>query len=198
MQKKKKKMLVEICEKQTVFDHPILRIEKAKLKVDTFSGEQMEMTRYALDRPAVVAVLLYLTDVEKIVLVEQFRYSSLKTTSGWMLEIVAGMIDEGENSEQAAIRELLEETGYLVEKATKVMQYYPSVGMSNQLIMYYFVKAHSTAKKEHGGGLIQEGENIAVHYFSIDEAKNLLASGKLEDAKTIIALQHFFQNYKEK
>ena len=187
-----KKMCADILKRQKVFSEHFINVEKVDLEIDTFSGEKMTITRYALDRPLVVSVLLYLTDIEKIVLVEQFRYSSLRTKSGWVTEIVAGVVDPGEEPATAAKRELLEEAGYEVDDVTKVMQYYPSVGLSNQLILHYFAEATSLAKRKDGGGLQEEGEDIKVHLFSKDQAKKLLAEGGLEDAKTIIALQHFF------
>ena len=185
-------MCADILKRQKVFSEHFINVEKVDLEIDTFSGEKMTITRYALDRPLVVSVLLYLTDIEKIVLVEQFRYSSLRTKSGWVTEIVAGVVDPGEEPATAAKRELLEEAGYEVDDVTKVMQYYPSVGLSNQLILHYFAEATSLAKRKDGGGLQEEGEDIKVHLFSKEQAKKLLAEGGLEDAKTIIALQHFF------
>lgn len=190
----KGKMRADIIKRQNIFSDRFIQIEKVDLEIDTFTGKKMAITRYALDRPLVVSVLLYLTDVEKIVLVEQFRYSSLRTKSGWMTEVVAGLVDQGEAPAVAARRELFEETGYKVDDVSKIMQYYPSVGLSNQLIIHYFAKATSLAKQEDGGGLEEEGEDIKVHLFSKDQAEKLLAQGDLEDAKTIIALQHFLRN----
>lgn len=188
------KMRADIIKRQNIFSDRFIRIEKVDLEIDTFAGKKIAITRYALDRPLVVSVLLYLTDVEKIVLVEQFRYSSLRTKSGWMTEVVAGLVDQGEDPAVAARRELFEETGYKVDAVSRIMQYYPSVGLSNQLIIHYFAKATSLAKQEDGGGLEEEGEDIKVHLFSKDQAEKLLAQGELEDAKTIIALQYFLRN----
>ena len=107
-------MKYNVNNKQLIFDDSFLKIEKAELTIDTYDKGKMDITRYGLLRPRVVTALIYLTDTKQLVLVEQFRYSALRTTSGWICEIVAGLIDEGEDSQEAAKREILEETGYKI------------------------------------------------------------------------------------
>ena len=59
-----------------------------------------------------VAALLYRTDEDRVVLVRQFRYPAwLRDGPGWILEIVAGMLKEGEDPQEAMRREIREETG---------------------------------------------------------------------------------------
>ncbi len=170
-------------------------VEKATLRVETFAGNgnTMDVQRYEFKRPHVVAALVHLRDTQEIALVKQFRYSSREQTDGWILEVVAGLIEAGENAEQACVREVIEESGYRPERMVKLMSFYTSPGFSNQLTHLYVAQTLSTMKVEGaGGGLAAEGEDIETLLFSLDEAKALLSENKLVDAVTILALQNFF------
>ena len=70
------------------------------------------VSRLVLERGDSVAVLLYRPETRQIVLVNQFRYPTYEKGPGWIVETLAGVVDPGEDPEDAARREVLEESGY--------------------------------------------------------------------------------------
>ena len=98
------------------------------VRVDTVVTEKgRETTREIVDRPDTVSVVALDNDAN-ILLVRQYRYAISKYT----LEIPAGVIDPGETPEQAARRELREETGYDPNSLTRLYSYWPAIGYSTE------------------------------------------------------------------
>ena len=85
-----------------------------------------------------VATLLPYDPIKKeIILIQQFRAGVLsRYDENYLLEIVAGIVDEGENPEETAIRECFEETGCEVKKIHPIQSYFPAPGSSES---YYHI-----------------------------------------------------------
>jgi nudix-type nucleoside diphosphatase (YffH/AdpP family) len=95
-----------------------------------------------------------------------------------------------DNPEQCIIRESEEETGYLISKVKKVFETYMSPGSVTE-ILYFFVGEYTPEMKvSEGGGVATEHENIEVLEYPFDVAYDMIASGKIKDAKTIMLLQY--------
>ncbi len=140
-------------------------------------------------RTPAAAVLLYDDLEDKVVLVEQFRVGPMVANDyPWMLEVVAGIAEPGENPEEVAIREAEEEADCKITQLIPVSSYYPSPGACNEVIHLY---CGLTDSRGAGGihGLDHENEDIKVHVLSCDDALIMLDSGKINNATTIIALQ---------
>ena len=142
-----------------------------------------------LDRGDAVAVLLFRPDTQKVVLIRQFRFPASQKVDGWLLEVVAGMIDEGESPEEAAKRETMEESGYHVQSLEHISDFFPTPGGSNERIFLYYAEVTPSMRKADGGGLASEGEDIEVLEFTIEDVKTKLSRGEFNDAKTLIAVQ---------
>jgi ADP-ribose pyrophosphatase len=120
------------------------------------------------------AVILAIDDGH-VLLVEQFRVPLGQNC----LELPAGLIgDETENEaiEEAASRELEEETGYRPARIEVIGDFYSSPGMVSE--SFYFVKAHGLKKVGDGGGV--EGENITVHRVALDGLADFIAAKRAE------------------
>lgn len=163
-------------------------------------GWSNTISRELFNRHDAVGVLLYDPLLEKIALVEQVRVGVIGSDiakegnkSPWLLELVAGLIDKEELPEEVVARESLEEAGVRIQKLVKITEYYSSPGGSNE---YFYLFAGKTDLSVAGGvfGLEEEGEDIRVHLFSLDECWELLAQGKLLNAHTIIAVQWLKMN----
>jgi ADP-ribose pyrophosphatase len=145
-------------------------------------------------RPA-VGVLIHDPNQRTFVLIEQFRIGAIHDTlSPWQLEVVAGLIDDGESPEQAAIREAFEETGIHIAALKPLHQFYPSAGGCDE----HFTLYAATADLRGAGGIhgaMDEGENIRVHIVECDTISALLRSGRLVNAPVIIALQWLHTQY---
>jgi ADP-ribose pyrophosphatase len=92
--------------------------------------------RLVFERGDAIAVLLFDKQTRSVVTVEQFRLPALiarrrenpATSDGWITELVAGMIDEGESATQAVVRETFEETGYRIENPKPIGTFFSSPG----------------------------------------------------------------------
>jgi nudix-type nucleoside diphosphatase (YffH/AdpP family) len=147
--------------------------------------------REVYDRGNGAAILLYNSKKQTVILTRQFRLPTYLNgnKTGMMIEVCAGLLDE-DNPEQCIIRETEEETGYRLTTVDKVMETYMSPGAVTE-ILYLFTGAYDESMKvSEGGGVEHEQENIEVLEMTFDEAYNMIASGEIKDAKTIILLQH--------
>ncbi len=121
-------------------------------------------------------------------LVSQFRLSVQRDT----LELPAGKKNEGEDEQVTAIRELKEEVGLKAKNLTKIASILPTPGYSNEVIHIYYCDEF-----EAGESSLDEGEFLNVHKIKVEEAFSLLESGKIQDAKTVIALLYLRNKLKK-
>ena len=119
----------------------------------------------------------------KIAFVKQYRYAYGKE----VLEIPAGKLEAGEDPLNAAKRELKEETGVSAEKFEKIAEVYPSPGYTNEIIHVY--RAYPVSV---GEASPDPDEFLSVLWIGEEQAGKMLKNGEISDAKTIIALQHYF------
>lgn len=179
----------EILDKEIMYQG-FFRVEKYRLKHTLFGGGwSAEITRELFMRGSCVAVLLYDPDADKVVLIEQFRTGAvLNPEKSWLVEIVAGAIEEGEIAEEVAYRESLEEAGCEIEQLMVINEFYTTPGGSSEWITLFCGKVDST---QVGGihGLDHEDEDIWVRAVDFDEAYLMLENGEIESAIPIIAIQ---------
>lgn len=125
------------------------------------------------------AVLAAVTGEGKLVMVRQYR----KPAGRVMLEVPAGKIDPGESAEAAAKRELKEETGYTAGKIKFLMQFYPSVGYSEEILYLYLCTDLTPGETN-----FDENEAIDIEEYEINRLHKMVMDGDVQDAKTIIAI----------
>lgn len=132
------------------------------------------------------AVVVAITDENKIVMVRQFRYPFQE----WVLELPAGKLDEGEDPQNCASRELTEETGYRAENITKLGHIYTTPGFCNEILHIYLAE-----KLTPGAHAREEGEEgMEVFEFTIAEIKEKIRNGEIVDAKSISGIMMFLNN----
>lgn len=137
-----------------------------------------EVTREIFERGHAAVLLPFDPVRDEVVLVEQIRIAAYDTSaSPWLLEMVAGMIEEGESPEDVARREAVEEAGLNVGRIKPVLSYLASPGGTSERlsIMVGEVDA-TTAKGIHG--LADENEDIRVHVVSREQAYKWVEEGK--------------------
>ncbi|CQR25306.1 NTP pyrophosphohydrolase including oxidative damage repair enzymes [Streptococcus varani] len=129
--------------------------------------------------------VLAITPEDKIILVKQYR-KAIEATS---IEIPAGKLEVGEAGGEAAaaLRELEEETGYTSPKLTLLHDFYSAIGFCNERLRLYM--ADNLVKVENPRPQ-DEDEVIELMEVTLAEALDLIASGEICDAKTIMAIQH--------
>ena len=188
---------VELIEKQAAFSG-YFRIDRFRLRFPLYEGGMSrEVTREVLERGQVAAVLLVDPDRDAVVLIEQFRPGPYAAgEQPWLIETVAGVIEDTEGAAEMATREAREEANCEITDMLPVMRFFTSPGASTESVTLFCGRVDSSNA---GGvhGLEEEGEDIRVMVVSVDEALSLLTDGRIVNAKTIIALQWLASNYND-
>lgn len=147
--------------------------------------------REAYDRGNGAGILLYNTHKGTVVLTKQFRMPTYVNGNedGMMIEVCAGLLD-GDNPEDCIRKETEEETGYKIDNVQRVFETYMSPGSVTE-ILYLFIGAYEAKMKiSEGGGAEDETENIEVLELPFTKALEMIKSGEICDAKTILLLQY--------
>lgn len=164
-----------------------------------------ELKREVMCRGDAVAVLLYNLELQEILLVEQIRAGAVASIQNksmhsgqeaefqqaWLLEPVAGGIDDGESPENAVHREAMEEAGVSINNLEFIVEYYPSPAGCDERILLYAAEYDANTDIQYAG-LDHEHEDIKVVRLSFDEAKRKLRRHEFNVSTTIMTLQWFF------
>jgi len=167
------------------------KLNKVKYQYQLKSEVWQTQEREVYNRGNGAVILLYNKDKSTVILTRQFRLPTWfnGNDDGLMIEACAGMLDE-KDPEDCIRRETEEETGYSITDVKKIMEVYMSPGSVTE-ILYFFVASYSDAMKiSEGGGLDKEQENIEVLELSFSKAMQMIDSGEIKDAKTIMLLQY--------
>ncbi len=164
----------QILNSETAFKGKVLSVKKDEITLPNGKTAFREVVLRG-DATAVVPI-----DKDgNIILVRQYRHPALKE----LLEIPAGMLEEGEDPEICAIRELEEETSFKAEKLIHLTTMYPAVGFCTEKIYIYLAKDLTQGEFN-----LDEDEFISVEKYSLEEAINLIYSGDIIDSKTIVGI----------
>jgi ADP-ribose pyrophosphatase len=181
---------VKILNQDTVYNG-FFRMEKYHLQHTLFAGGWSgEITRELFVRNNCVAVILYDPNRDKVVLIEQFRVGAAQNpiNTPWLIEIVAGIIEDGETPEDVARRESIEEAGCEIIELIKINTFYLSPGGSSEKITLFcgFVNSENI-----GGihGLADENEDILVRAVPFSEAYEMVLTNQIDSAIPTIAIQ---------
>lgn len=153
-------------------------------------GKWQKQSREAYDRGNGAAILLYNKAEGTIILTRQFRYPAYSNGhDDLLIEVPAGLLDE--ESPDVRIRaEAEEETGYKVHHVRKIFEAFMSPGSVTEILHFFVAEYDSSSKVGEGGGLADEGEDIEVLEVKFKDALQMIESGKIKDAKTIMLLQY--------
>ncbi|ERK60289.1 hydrolase, NUDIX family [Gemella bergeri ATCC 700627] len=171
-------------EEKTVEVKKIFKGKVLDVEIHTVSLPNGETsTRELINHRGAVAILAVTKDNE-VILVEQYR----KAIDSVTLEIPAGKLEDGEvdNKKKSAVRELQEETGYVVteDRLEKICDVHVALGYSSELITIYYVDNLEYAGEQNP----DEDEFINLKKYPIDEAIKLLDDNVITDSKTMLAL----------
>lgn len=147
------------------------------------------------------AAVVPLTADGEVIMIRQFRYPTAgshpvftkdgsiaagaveQTGSGYLWEIPAGVLDEGEKPEKCAEREVEEETGYRAGKLTWLGKIHTSPGICSETIDLYLAE-----EMQEGDQDLEHGEIIEPKAIKFEDAFAMIADGEITDAKTICGL----------
>jgi len=185
-------MKYTLTKKQALY-RGFFQLDRYSIEHERFHGGIMKLEREHVERGKGVAVLLYDEHCDEVLLIEQFRIgAAVCDDQAWLIEVVAGMIDEGEDAETAGRRECLEEVGYQPSSMTYLGKYYSTPGGSSEHITVYLGLVNKSEPIHDGGGIATEHEDIRRFWLPRHEAIEWVKQGKINSGAPILALMLAF------
>ncbi len=174
-----KDMDYEKTSEETVFNGKRLNVKVEKYYNKRDNKEVYREHIY----PGNGAVIMPFLDDNTLIMIEEVRTPIRKS----VLAFPAGLLEKGEKPEEAATRELEEETGYRAKNMELIMEEYPAMGYSNEKV--YICKATNLVKTERH---LDKTEDIKVRKITIDELKELYKAGEIRTSSELIAILSYF------
>lgn len=159
---------------EPVYEGKLLKVYKDRVRLPDGSQSAREYIKH----PGAVAIIAVLPN-GKIILERQHRYPHHRD----FIEIPAGKIDPGENPDNTAKRELLEETGYTASEWRKLTTIHPLIAYSDEIIHIYLARGLTPGERK-----LDPGEFLEVLEVEHAQALQWIHEGKVSDVKTVIGL----------
>jgi len=164
---------------QVIQSEYVYRGRVLNLRLDTVRVKSGDVTLREIAEHNGAVAMLALDEANHVTLVKQWRAA----TGRVMLEIPAGTLEENENPEEGAPRELQEETGLTAARWEFLVRFFPSPGVLTEE-MFLYIARDLTIGEQH----LMGDEDIEVVKLSLDDAIARIATGEIADAKTIVGL----------
>jgi len=186
--KRRRAMDFKIKQKERVYQG-FFAMDKYQVEHDRFDGGTIQVSRENMERGDAAAILLYDPKVDEVLLLEQFRIGpAARDDNPWLVEIVAGMLDEGETAEEAVIRESKEESGFVPYNTRFLGRYYTTPGACSERIDLFLGLVDKHSPVSEGGGCDHEQEDIKSYWVSREQALSWLAEGKIASGAPMLAM----------
>ncbi len=188
---------VDLQKKESVF--------KGYFQVDEYTlrhkihegGWSQPINREVFERGHASAMLIYDPKKDLVVMIEQFRCGAFAAGyNPWLLEVPAGIIEEGQTPLDVALRETTEETGCTPKRTEFIADYLVTPGGSSESMHLYCVEVDSDEAHKFAG-LEEEGEHIRVLKVPVAELFEKLDAGEVHNSMSIIAIQWLKLHHKE-
>ena len=166
-------MKPEVISTESVYEGRIFNVSQSTIR----EGE-IEYAREIISHNGSAVIVPVFAD-GTVALVRQYRHAAGK----YLLEIPAGSLDEGEDPEAGAIRELEEEIGVRAAKIDRLTEFYVSPGFLAEK-MFVFMASEFTEV----GQKLEDDELLTIERIDFPKAFEMIRNGEIEDAKTIIGL----------
>lgn len=169
---------MELYEK-TISSETIFRGKIVNLRVDQVELPNGNRTAREVVEHAGAVAVVPVTDKNEIIMVRQYRYPAGRV----LLEVPAGKLEKGEDPALCAERELREETGFEAGEMSLIFSFYTTPGFTDEKLYLYLAR-----------GLVQlgsqpdEDEFINIDCIPLEKALEMVDSGEVEDAKSIIGV----------
>ena len=125
------------------------------------------------------AAVVALDAQDRVCLLRQYRHAA----GGWISELPAGKLDDGEPGLSCARRELAEEAGMEAGRWVKLGEYLSSPGVVTEVIHLYLARDLASVPAQP-----EDHEVFEVHWLPLEEAVELAVDGRLRDGKSIVGL----------
>lgn len=169
--------------------HQGLRFSFEEIEIQNTDPASPPIIRDIVRHPGAV-VVLPITEDGRIVLIRNYR----PAVDATLWELCAGTLDQqNEPPADCAARELVEETGYRAETIENLGSFYTTPGLTDELMHAFLAK-----DLEFVGQSLEPGEEISVCVKGFDEIDEMIRSGELRDAKSMVAMMLFNRKYHAK
>ena len=167
-----------------VYDGRIISVDVDTVRFPDGTVGELEMVRHS-GASAVVPILKSGRDPQ-VLLIKQYRYAA----EGYVYEIPAGRLDEGESPENCALRELREETGYGAKRLRQLTTIYTTPGFTDERIHLFIAEGLNQGESER-----EHDEFLELFPIALSGAVGMIRSGQIVDGKTTVALLLTFLEY---
>jgi len=172
------------------------RIEEVVFDFDraTGKGRITDAMREIFERGDSAAALIHDIERDVIILTEQFRIATYEKGPGYLIEAMAGSVDEGEAPEDCLRREMMEEVGYKAGKLTLISKGYVSPGASSERIFLYYAPVRTGDLVDpDASGIAADKEDVRRVEYAREDFLSRLDKGNFDDGK-IIALGYWLKS----
>jgi ADP-ribose pyrophosphatase len=152
----------------------IVRLELEEVELPTGARATLEIVHHP-GAAAIVAV----DDRRQVTLIHQFRHAA----GGFIWEIPAGTLNQGEDPAACAARELTEETGLRAERIVPLGHILTTPGFCDEKIHLFLARGLSTAAQA-----LDPDEILSVGHVPFERALEMIRAGEIRDAKSIAGL----------
>jgi len=164
----------ELLSRRDIFKGRVVDLSIDKVRMPNGRTTELEVIRH----PG-AAAMVPLTDSGEVLLVRQYRYA----TGGWLVEVPAGKLDEGEAPEVCAARELEEEVGMKPAELLPLGWIWTTPGFTDERIWLYLCRGLSPAQQN-----LEDDEVLTVERRPLHEAIEMVHRGEICDGKSVCAL----------
>ena len=162
-----------------VYTGRIISIDVDSVRFPDGSIGELEMIRH----PGASAIVPFLSDPRgedpQVLMIRQYRYAA----DGYLYEIPAGRLDQGESPRDCAVRELKEETGCTAEHFDHLLTIYTTPGFTDEKIHLFMATGLVAGETKH-----EVDEFLDLHPMRLSRALEMVEAGEIQDAKTVIGL----------
>jgi ADP-ribose pyrophosphatase len=166
-------------ESKRVYTGKIISVDVDTVRFPDGSTGELEMIRH----PGASAIVPFLSDPRgedpQVLMIRQYRYAA----DGYLYEIPAGRLDQGENPRDCAVRELKEETGCTAEHFDHLLTMYTTPGFTDEKIHLFMATGLVAGETKH-----EVDEFLDLHPMRLSRALEMVEAGEIQDGKTIIGL----------
>jgi ADP-ribose pyrophosphatase len=155
---------------------PLLKIDLDEVDLPGGAVARLESIRH----PGAAAVLPFLPN-GNVLLVRQYRHAM----GGWILEVPAGKLDDGEPPSECAAREVEEEVGHQVGALLDLCEIFSTPGFTDEVIWLYEAHDLTATVIAH-----EEDEVIEVLELEFDDVVRRVRDGEIRDGKTVATILH--------
>jgi ADP-ribose pyrophosphatase len=169
----------KVLSSRTIYKGPIFGIRRDEV----IEPSGVRTTREVITHPGSVVVLPVLPD-RRILLIRQYRHAARQ----YLWELVAGRMEPGERPRQAALRELIEETGYRAKRFRVFLDIFPTPGFLEERMFILLAEGLTAGEAEP-----EEDEKIISRAYNFKQMEGMIRSGKLRDAKSIAGILFYLR-----